>query len=127
MGSFDLAIELWRAALDVGVTDALIFDVPMEFGLELMAIIGPDFPDTERELGDDVIDEVDRIGLSVFVIDPERPDARCIVDGGILEAPDLLSLLAGEGEELDVHLDVMARDLLVVARGVDSTHARSAR
>ena len=31
-----LAIELGRAWLDVSVTDALVFDVPVEFCLELM-------------------------------------------------------------------------------------------
>ena len=34
----DLAIELRGAWLDVGMTDALVLDVPMELGLELMAI-----------------------------------------------------------------------------------------
>ena len=36
----DLAIELRGAWLDVGMTDFLFLDVPMELGLELMAIVG---------------------------------------------------------------------------------------
>ena len=44
-----------------------------------------------------------------------------------METPDFLPTLASEGEELDVHLDVMAGNLLVVALGVDLAHARSAR
>jgi len=36
----------------------------VELGLQLMAIVGPDFLDAERELFDDVIDEVDRVCLS---------------------------------------------------------------
>ena len=69
MGSLDLAVELWGSALDVGMADALILDMPVELGLELMAVVGPDLLDAERELFDDVIDEVDRVGLCVFVVD----------------------------------------------------------
>ena len=127
MGSLDLAVELWGSALDVGMADALILDMPVELGLELMAVVGPDLLDAERELFDDVIDEVDRVGLCVFVVDLERPDAGGIVDRGILEPADLLAALASEGEELDVHLDVMAWHLLVVTLGVEFAHACSAR
>ena len=73
MGTLDLAVELWGSALDVGMADALILDMPVELGLELMAVVGPDLLDAERELFDDVIDKVDRIGLCVFVVDLERP------------------------------------------------------
>ena len=38
VGSFDFAIELRGAPFDVGVPDPEIFDMPMEFGLELMVI-----------------------------------------------------------------------------------------
>lgn len=127
MGSLDLAVELGSSALDIGMADALIFDVPVELGLELMAIIGSDFLDAERELFDDVIDEVDRVGLSMFIIDLESPDARSVVNGCILEPADLLAALSDEGEELDVHLDVMTWHLFVVTLGVDFAHARSAR
>ena len=127
MGSLDLTVELGSSALDIGMADALIFDVPMELGLELMAIVSPDLFDAERELFNDVIDKVDRVGLSMFVVDFERPDARRVIDSSILEPADLLAALASEGEELDVHLDVMARHLLVVALGVDFAHARSTR
>jgi hypothetical protein len=63
----------------------------------------------------------------VFVVDLERPDAGCIINGSILETADFLAALAAKGEELDVHLDVMARNLLVVTLGVDFAQARSAR
>ena len=46
-----------------------------ELGLELMAIVSPDLFDAERELFNDVIDKVDRVGLSMFVVDLECPDA----------------------------------------------------
>ncbi len=117
--ALDLAVQLRGAALDVGMPNALVLDVPVELGLELMAIVGSDFLDAERELFNDVIDEVDGVGLCVFVVDFEGPDAGCVVDCSILEPADLLPALAGEGEELDVHLDVMTGNLLVMALGVD--------
>ena len=43
------------------MTDALIFDMPVEPVPELMVVIGSDFFDAERELLDDVIDKVDRV------------------------------------------------------------------
>lgn len=99
MGSLDLAVQLRGTALDVGMADALVFDVPVELGLELMAIVGPDFFDPERELFNDVIDEVVSVGLRVFVVDLEGPDTRCVINSSILETRDLLAALADEGEE----------------------------
>ena len=54
-------------------------------------------------------------------------DPRCIIDGCVLEAAHLLTLFANESQELDVHLDVMSRNLLLIAFCVDLAHARSAR
>lgn len=67
-------------AFDIGVPDTQIFDVPMELGLELVAIVGSDFSDTERELVDDVIDEVDHIGLCMFFIDFQGANAGRIIN-----------------------------------------------
>lgn len=47
MGSFDLAVELRRSALDVGVAETLVFDVPVEPSLELTSVIGSDLADAE--------------------------------------------------------------------------------
>ena len=47
----------------------MVLDVPMELGLELMAIVGPHLADPEGEPGNDVVDEGDRIGLGVPVVD----------------------------------------------------------
>ncbi len=90
MGALDLAVQLRGSALDVGMADTLIFDMPVELGLELMPIVGPDFLDAERELFNDVIDEVDRVGLCVFVVDLERPDAGR-VRGGLAKLDSGLS------------------------------------
>ena len=45
--------------------------MPVEFGLELVAVICPNLTDAKRELFDNVIDEVDRACLPVFLIDLE--------------------------------------------------------
>lgn len=57
----DLAIELRRCEFDIGVPDALVLDMPMEFCLEFMAIVRSNLADAEREPGDDGIDEVNRV------------------------------------------------------------------
>ena len=45
------------------MTDALIFDLPVELGVGLMSVIGSDLSDADRELIDNVIGEVDRVCL----------------------------------------------------------------
>lgn len=50
------------------MADAKILDMPMEFDLELMAVIRPDSGDAERELFNDVVNKVDRIGLGVLFV-----------------------------------------------------------
>ena len=101
--------------------------MPMEFGLELMSIISSDLPYAEWEFVDDVIDEIDGIGLCMFYIDFECADTSGIIDGRILEAAYLLALLPDESQKFNIHLNVMARNLFVVTLGVDLAKARSAR
>ena len=91
VGSFDFSIELGRASFDVGVPDPEIFDMPMEFGLEFVAIIRMDFTNAEWELFDDVVNEVDGVCLRVFIVDLEGANSGCIVDGCILEATNLFA------------------------------------
>jgi hypothetical protein len=86
--TLDLAVQPLCSALDVSVTDALIFDVPMELCLEFMAVVSSAFPDPERESIDDVIDEVYRVCLCVFVADLKGPETRSAWDS----APALPSL-----------------------------------
>ena len=71
------------------MSDALILDIPVELSLEFVTVIGSDFLNSEWEFPDDVIDEVDRAGLRMFLINFERPDAGCIVNGAILEATEI--------------------------------------
>lgn len=72
----------------------------MEAGLEFMSVIGANFPDTEREPVDDVIDEVYGIGLGMPVVDLESANAGRIVDGGVLEAADLAAIFSIESQNL---------------------------
>jgi len=69
MRSFHLSIQLRRARLDVDMTDALVLDMPMEFRLEFMAPVCPDFAYSERKLFDDVIDKITGIFLVVTRLD----------------------------------------------------------
>lgn len=94
----------------VFVTQQLI-----ELPLELMTTIGPDLLDTKRKLGNDVVNKGDRVLLRMAIVDLERSHTRRIVDGGVLISLDLLARFASEYQELNIHLDVVAWNLLVVA------------
>ena len=98
----------------------------MELGLEFMAVVGPDLPDPEWELFDNVIDKVDGVSLSVTLVDFQSPYAGSVINGRILKAANLLASITYECQELDIHLDVMARNLFVVPFGVDLAHAGTA-
>ena len=45
------------------MSNALTFEMPMEFRLKFMAVVGPDFPNAKRELFNDIVNEVDGVGL----------------------------------------------------------------
>ena len=109
------------------MTDALVLDVPMELGLELMAIVGPHLADPEGEPGNDVVDEGDRIGLGVPVVDLERPDAGRIINGDVLVALDRLAVFSLKDQKLHVDLDLVPGDLLLIALGMDLTNPRATR
>jgi len=108
-----VAVELRSA-----VFDAEVFDMPMEFGLELVAVICPNFTDAKRELLDNVINEVDRACLRVFLINLESTDSGCVIDGSELKSAHFLASFSFEGQKLNVHLDVMAGYRFLIALGV---------
>jgi hypothetical protein len=99
MRAFDFAVELRRCRF-VCVPDALVLDMPVEFGLEFVAVIRPNFTDAERELFNDIVDEVDGIGLGMAGVYLECPDAGRIIDGGVLVTPDVFTLSADEVRNL---------------------------
>jgi hypothetical protein len=107
------------------MANALVFDVPVKLGLEFVPIVRPHLPDAEREALDDVVEEIDGVGLGVPAVDLEGPGGRSVVDGGVLVAFDRLSVFFPEDQELDVNLYLMARNLLLVAGGMDLAEPRT--
>ncbi len=97
---FDLAVELRRRWSDIGMANSLVFNMPMELGLELMAVVRSHLADAEREFVNDGVDEVDRVRLIVAVVDFQGANARGIVDRGVLVALDRLAVFAFEFQEL---------------------------
>ena len=122
-----LAVELGRATFDVGMADTKILDMPVDLRLELMAVIGAYFTDVKRDLFNDMIHEVDCIGLGVPFVHLQRPHPCCVVDRRILKAADLLALFAFESQKLNIHLGMMAGHLLLVSLAMDLTHASATR
>ena len=76
---------------------------------------------------DDVVDKVDGIGLSVTFVDFQSPYPGSIINGRILKTANLLATITYECQELDVHLDMVARDLFIVTFGVDLAYTSAAR
>lgn len=60
-------------------------------------------------------------------VDLEGADPCRIVYGRMMEASDLLATFSFEGQELDIHLDVMGRHPLTVLLGVDLPGTGSAQ
>ena len=95
--------------------------MPTKPGLELVAAVRTDLLDTKREFFNDVIDEVNRIFLRMLVIDFQSPNARGIVNSGVLIAFDLCAFVTFESQKLNVYLDRMSRHLFIVSHGVHNT------
>jgi len=123
VGSFDFAVELRSASFDVGVSDPEIFDMPMEFGLELVTVVSSNFANAERKLLYDVVNEIDGVCLRMLLVDLEGPNAGRIVDRGVLETANLFALFSIKGQKLNVHLNVMPWHLLLIAFGVQFAHS----
>ena len=121
VGSFDFAAQLRCAALYVGVPDPEVVNMPMELGLEFVTIIGTDFTNAEWELFDDVVNEVNRICLGMLLVDLEGANSGCIVDCRVLEATDLFAAFPYERQEFNAHLNMTARNLLLM----QFAHARA--
>ena len=74
-----------------------------------------------------MVDKVDGIGLSVTFVDFQSPYPGSIINGRILKTANLLATITYECQELDVHLDMVARDLFIVTFGVDLAYTSAAR
>lgn len=115
MRAFDLAIESWGAGFDVDMLHTQVLHMPVELGLEFMAVIGPDHFDPERKLIDNIIDKVDRVLLGMAGIDFQRPDSGGVIDRGVLKAFDPVSVFIFKEQEFDVDLHMVARYLFLIA------------
>lgn len=114
VGSLDLAVQSGCGRIDVDVAYAAVEDVPMELGLELGTVVGLDRLDLERELLEDVIEELDRALLVVAVIDAQHSWPGAVIDRGVLVVR-LHSGACDGFDELDVDLHEMAGEWLFVA------------
>ncbi len=123
VGTFDFAIELRGAPFDVGVPDPEIFDMPMEFGLNFVTVVGPHLANAELELFDNVVNEVDGVCLRMLLVDLESANSGCIVDRCVLEPTDLFASFSIEGQKLNIDLNVMPWHLLLIAFGVQLAHS----
>ena len=65
--------------------------MPVEFGLELLAMISADGMDSEREPLDHMIYEGYGVGLGVALVDFKGPNTGGIVHGGVLETSNRLA------------------------------------
>jgi hypothetical protein len=78
------AIQLRGARLDVYVSDTLVFNMPVELCLELMAPVCANGMNPERELLDKVINKVTCVRLVVSRINLEGAYPRRIIDSSVL-------------------------------------------
>ena len=84
MGRIVFAIKMRGAPFVVGVPDSEVFDMPMELRLELVAIVCPHLANAEWKLFGDVVNEVERVCLRLFLVDLEGTNSGCIVDSCVL-------------------------------------------
>ena len=92
--------------------------MPVEFGLEFVAVVRAHLANAEWELFDDVVNEVDRVCLRMFLANLEGANSGRIVDRCVLETTDLFAVFSSESQKLNVHLNVMSWHLLLIAFGV---------
>src|SRR4051794_22878796 len=102
------------------MSHAKILDMPVELGLEFVAIIRSHGMNAKREPLYDIVEEKDGIGLGVLLINLEGADSGRIVNGCVLKTADLPTVPGLQVQELYIHLDVMPRNLLFIAGGLHS-------
>ena len=73
MRALDFAVEPRRRWSNVDVLDAFVEQVLMEASLKLGSVVGLDLHNIERQLLDDVVDELDRGLLIQALVDPQDP------------------------------------------------------
>ncbi|MFB7224587.1 hypothetical protein [Streptomyces sp. NPDC056227] len=81
VGSFDLAVQPRCPGLDVHVADPLVEQVPVERCAEFLTVVGLDLLDGKRQLGQYVVDELDRGLLVVARVGAQDAEPGAVVDG----------------------------------------------
>jgi hypothetical protein len=100
--------------------------MPVELGLPLMAAIGANCMNPERELLDHEVDEVDGVPLRM-PIDLQSPNSSSVIDGRVLISSDLGFRISLQIDVLDVQLYVMAWHAPGIATRVQSSSPNFAR
>ena len=113
VGSFHFAVESGCGGFDVDVSDTPVQYVIVKLGLEFGSVVGLDRLDLERQLGEEVVEELDRGLLIAAGIDAKDPESGAVVDSR--ELIEAFPSSTNRGDELDVHLDSVAWLLLLVA------------
>jgi hypothetical protein len=73
VGALHLAVEAGRGRPYVDVADAAVEKMPVEGALELGAVVGLDDLDPERQLLEDVVEELDGGLLVGGRVEPQHP------------------------------------------------------
>ena len=73
--------------------------MPVQLGLEFMTVVGANFAYPKGEFFDDMVDEVDGIGLGVFLVDLKCSDPSRVINGCVLETPYLFAAFSLEGQK----------------------------
>ena len=74
-----------------------------------------------------MIDEVDCIGLRMFLVDCQGANMCSVIDCRVLKTSNLLSLFAYESQELDIHLDMIPGDLFLISFCMNLPHPGAAQ
>ena len=77
------------------------------------------FTNVAWELGDDIVDEGDGVGLIVALIDFEGSDAGGIIDGGVLITLGRFVIFVFECQELHIDLYLVAWNLFLIFNGLN--------
>jgi len=109
------------------VSDTLIFNVPVELRLELMAPVRAECVNPEGELLDKVVNEVTGISLVVTGVDLESAYPRRIIDCSVLIPFDCFFVFIQKLQKLNINLNVVTRHLFLIPLGVDFMSAHVPR
>ena len=97
------------------MADTQIRQVPVEFSLELMAVVSTHGINTKGKPGDNIVNKIDRALLIVFSVDLECPYTGGVINSRKLKKPNQATIFRPQLQEFDIHLDMMSGDLLLIA------------